>query len=534
LKLNKNKFKIFLEQINYYVVGANWEGEDQTTSFVENSTWQNGYDGKFTEETNAIQAGSRIAIKAVHTVEKIRSVMTIKAIGTVTVNQGDGRNLDVEWEKDFKRFQVDFSGGYWQTVHQVKNEDHIKAIFFRREPEAIQKSETMPNLNIILYGPPGTGKTYNSIDKAVEIIMGKSLGNHNANKLEFDRLRKEGQIEFVTFHQNYSYEDFMVGITPDVTAGNLRFDKKEGIFKILNDRAKNNWLASINPNERRIDFEHVFNSFFSKLIEEEVEHVEIPMKSKGYSFRITKVDLDEGRIKFTKHSGGTGHDLLITNIKGIYEGTLDYALEGLGVYYYPLDDKLKEYAIANATNTNEKVNLKKYVLVIDEINRANISKVFGEIITLLEEDKRLGEVNELKVTLPNGEKDFGIPPNLYIIGTMNTADRSIALIDIALRRRFEFIGKYPTYENLEGNEATLLQKINEAIYEEKKSADYLIGHAYFMKKQSIEDILKSKVIPLLMEYFAGRTETVSKMFNNTDWKVDYDKICYSWNIKQND
>lgn len=404
----------------------------------------------------------------------------------------------------------------------------------QKEPELINVKMNEIQKNYILYGPPGTGKTYNSIDKAIEIALGNSLGDHDANKLEFDRLRREGQIEFVTFHQNYNYEDFMVGISPDVTSGSLRFDKKEGVFKLLNDRAKSNWLSSVNPDEPRIDFDHVFNSFFTKLIEEEVDQIEIPMKSKGYAFEVTKIDFDEGRIKFTKKSGGTGHDLLIKNIKGIYEGTLDYGSEGLGVYYYPLDEKLKEYAITIASSASNKVGLKKYVLIIDEINRANISKVFGELITLLEEDKRLGEVNELKITLPNGEKDFGVPPNLYLIGTMNTADKSIALIDIALRRRFEFVGKYPTYENLDANEAALLQKINEAIYEEKKTADYLIGHAYFMKKQPIEAVLRSKVIPLLMEYFSGRTETVSKIFNNTDWKVDYNKISYSWNINPKD
>ena len=519
---------------DYYLVGAYWEGENQTTRFVENGIWENGYNDKFMDETNSIKPGSRIAIKAVHTEAKTNFVMTIKAIGTVTNNHQDGRVLEVDWDINMTPFKVSFSGGYWGTVHLVENTNHIDAIFFHKEIVPIVNSNEITAQNIILYGPPGTGKTYNSIDKAVEIILGKSLGNHNANKLEFDRLRKEGQIEFVTFHQNYNYEDFMVGISPDITSGSLRFDKKEGIFKLLNDRAKNNWLSAKSSKEPKIDFEHVFNSFFTKLIEEEVDQIEIPMKSKGYEFKITKIDIDEGRIKFTKKSGGTGHDLLIKNIRGIYEGTLDYASEGLGVYYYPLDEKLKEYAITIASSALKKESLKKYVLVIDEINRANISKVFGELITLLEEDKRLGEVNELKITLPNGEKDFGVPPNLYIIGTMNTADRSIALIDIALRRRFEFIGKYPTYENLESNEAILLQQINKAIYEEKGSADYLIGHAYFMKKQPMVAVLQSKVIPLLMEYFSGRTETVSKIFNNTDWKVDYNKTNYSWNINPKD
>lgn len=184
------------------------------------------------------------------------------------------------------------------------------------------------------------------------------------------------------------------------------------------------------------------------------------------------------------------------------------------------------------SNILEVEELKNFILIIDEINRANISKVFGELITLLEDDKRLGKPNELKITLPNGEKEFGVPPNLYLIGTMNTADKSIALIDIALRRRFEFIGYYPDYENekLKPEVRTLLQKINEEIYKLKNSADYLIGHAYFMKDEAIETTLRNKVIPLLMEYFSGKTKIVSDIFNETNWKVEYDTTKFNWTI----
>jgi len=386
--------------------------------------------------------------------------------------------------------------------------------------------------NIILYGPPGTGKTYNSIDKAVEIASPErfNFNNHKVNKGVFDELRRNGQIEFVTFHQNYSYEDFVVGISPDVTSGTLRFDKREGIFKQLAERAKQNWLTATNKKEITIDFNFVFNSFFTKLIEEEVKEVEIPMKSKGYKFKVTSIDIDEGRIKFTKQSGGTGHDLLVKNLKAIYEGSLDYGVEGLGVYYNPLVEHLKEFAETLEPQNSAEEELKRFVLIIDEINRANISKVFGELITLLEDDKRLGEENELKITLPNGEKEFGVPPNLYIIGTMNTADKSIALIDIALRRRFEFIGYYPEYEMLNEKDSLLLKKVNEAVFKEKKSADYLIGHAYFMKGQTIQIVLQNKVVPLLMEYFSGKTDIVSKIFADTNWNVTYNTTNFIWDI----
>ena len=421
-----------------------------------------------------------------------------------------------------------------QGTNFTATKNEYKTIYNLISNSTLSKNEAdMQAKNIILYGPPGTGKTYNSIDKAVKIASLErfNLNNHSANKTIFDELRKAGQIEFVTFHQNYSYEDFMVGLKPNVDddTKNLSFKKHYGIFYEIAKRAKENWLLANNKDETKIDFDFVFNSYFEKLMQEEVKSIEIPNKSKGYKFTITSID-EEGRIKFTKQSGGTGHDLLRRNVKAIYEDELIYPNNGLGIYYYPLVDKLKEFALTLEPQKIENETLKNFVLIIDEINRANISKVFGELITLLEDDKRLGEENELKITLPNGEKEFGVPTNLYIIGTMNTADKSIALIDIALRRRFEFIAYYPEYDELNEEESALLQKINQAVFKEKKSADYLIGHAYFMKGQTIELVLRNKVVPLLMEYFSGKTDIVSKIFIDTNWDVTYNTTNFSWDI----
>ena len=540
--------------IAYYVLGATWGGDDQTERFIQNGIWENGYDDKFADVVNGVNVGDKVAIKSSYATKDRKSILRIKAIGTVTHNSKNGKTLNIEWEKNFSSFDLEGYGSYRNTIQIVANED-VKAIFNHSSKINGNKEKSQINmaLNQILFGPPGTGKTYNSIDKAVAIATGFSA-DHNSNKKQFDELRKQGQIEFVTFHQNYSYEDFMIGIRPNVSeaTSELSFKKHYGIFYEIAKRAKENYENSL-KDEQTISRENWVNEKFGEF----KEYVENEIDENGkfaIKNNVSIYSVEDEVFIYTgeKENGelwknqriGMHYDALINIYLADVQNRQDIKkLENIpslekqhATYSFELIEKFREFLTEKGyqykSTTVKKEPLKNFVLIIDEINRANISKVFGELITLLEDDKRLGEPNELKISLPNGEKEFGVPPNLYLIGTMNTADKSIALIDIALRRRFEFIGYYPDYENekLKSEAKTLLQKINEEIYKLKNSADYLIGHAYFMKDEAIETTLRNKVIPLLMEYFAGKTKIVSDIFNETTWKVEYDTTKFNWTI----
>ncbi len=374
-------------------------------------------------------------------------------------------------------------------------------------------------LNSIFYGPPGTGKTYTTISGAVKIATGKTFGSHSEYKAEFDRLRRDGQIEFITFHQSYSYEDFVAGIRPDVDTGNLSFLSKKGVFYEIAKRARDNFEAARAGAGTSRSFEEVFTELIEPL--ERGETVPVTMAS-GQEYKIT--DVSQYSISFEKPSGTSLHTLSISTLEEFVAGRRE-APHGLAPYYKPLAKLLTEMR-SQPGPTEE---LKNFVLIIDEINRGNISRIFGELITLIEDDKRLGGENELRVTLPNGEKDFAVPPNLYLLGTMNTADKSIALIDIALRRRFEFVGFYPKAELVDDEaSAALLEHINRGIYERKKSADFLVGHAYFMKNEPLETVLRNRVLPLLMEYFSSNISIVTDIFQGSGWRVEYDS--FDWVI----
>ena len=639
--------------MNFWVAGADWDGEDKTPEFIEKGIWQNGYTDKYLDRVNAIQAGDRIAIKAIYGQKYnmpfnnygcLVSCMKVKAIGTVKKNLNDGRTLEVEWEQQFElenlykkrsesrkeKLTDEFILKQFKNVpnfnHIEQNTEHRKlflelaryihetpmdwwvapserppvrfgtnnkfngrnstvsyvaavgfdqdgTFYIPNENESefsidelgtirltaskleelksmsLNKMETDRDpfvgywpenynnidiietnmnpseqikqpLNRILFGAAGTGKTYHTINHALSIIENKPLEileqeDRTALKLRFDQYKEQGQIKFVTFHQSFSYEDFVEGIRAETDDnGQLSYDVKAGVFKEICEDAQ----IEIDAKQNNVSapIEASINSAIDQLITQAKTEEMIFHTKRGAEI---KVSSNSAGTLFALTSTGSNITLSIRHIRNYLKTQSDIIV----------DQKSYEWAIANSlrseveyTKSIEKV--KPYVLIIDEINRGNISRIFGELITLIEDSKRQGADDALSVTLPYSKDDFSVPDNVYIIGTMNSSDRSLTGLDIALRRRFTFIEMPPKPEFLTGVEVMgldirkLLEVINQRI-EVLLDRDHCIGHANFMTLQkdpsltNLAQIFKQKIIPQLQEYFFDDWSKINMVLN---------------------
>lgn len=425
----------------YWFVGASFgRTSDQFDRFIRSGIWEIDEPGpRQREQVLSMQPGQRIAIKSTYVrrqnlpfdnAGRPVSVLGIKAIGTITANPGTGTRVSVDWQPGYaprEWYHYTYQPTIWEVYPDKEMARRLIAFAFAGaeqdydwflanlvnwrdlvRPDAPEEAQPdrrrRDPQNLILYGPPGTGKTYATIAEAVRLCLGLDANDplltddaRRADlRAEYDRLRALGQIAFVTFHQNYAYEDFIEGREPRALPSGTGFElaPRSGLFVQLAQ------LAS---------------------------------------------DSDE-----------------------------------------------------------------EHVLIVDEINRANISKVFGELITLIERDKRRGMPNAVTLRLPYSQEDFAVPANLHIVGTMNTADRSIALLDTALRRRFDFRELAPDVQTLPETVdgvplRRVLERINDRI-EYLIDREHRIGHAFFLgeggrDRAAIDATMRSKVIPLLQEYF---------------------------------
>ena len=451
-----------------------------------------------------------------------------------------------------------------------------------------ESSMLIAPVNLVLYGPPGTGKTYSTAAEAVRLCGEQVPEDREALLQTYQQLVTTRRIEFVTFHQSMSYEDFVEGRQPttesnendDSSSTGFRLETVPGIFRRIVKRAQTSLGRSTDGEVKTVTSRRVFKMSIGEANNVEDAHLfeeaiaggfallgwdDIDWSHDKYADReaiIEKCNSLEHHTNIGAQSGAVqspyffrnwvrNDDIVIVSkgnslFRAIGEFTGDYEFhprpeggyahrravrwhwvdrEGVHVseiytrrfmqksIYELYSSELNTPALErylNSQQTDGPTKPESFVLIIDEINRANISKVFGELITLLEPDKRLDQPNALKVRLPYSGDEFGVPSNLHILGTMNTADRSIALLDTALRRRFTFREMMPipslladAAERCGLDLPRILDSLNERV-EYLYDREHQIGHAYFTACESRDDVdtvMRHKVIPLLAEYF---------------------------------
>lgn len=436
--------------------------------------------------------------------------------------------------------------------------------------------------NVVLYGAPGTGKTYDVPEFAVRLCDPAFMAtepNREEIVSRYNQLKTEKRIAFTTFHQSLDYEDWIEGLRPVVNENNqVTYEIESGIFKKLCEEAERPvvkdkqvgiadnavvWKVSLagtgdndvrrecmENNHIRIGWDDygpvisdetdwsIYNGEGKQILDAYINKMKIGdiVMSCYSSQTIDAIGVVVGDYefedKFPNYKRVRRVNWLVKNINENIVEMNDGKTMTLGTVY-----RLNSITLDNVKSILEKYNTsskmeendKAYVMVIDELNRGNVSKVFGELITLLEADKRKGRINAESVVLPYSKKTFHIPNNVYLIATMNTADRSLGSLDYAIRRRFAFIAEKPFGLEVDGFDEDLFEKVSslfvknfdeykesswdltmklepaDTLSEEYKPEDVWIDHSYFlMQDEEGEDNTSNRllyeIIPLLEEY----------------------------------
>ena len=615
-----------LDPVPVWIVSSLWGQEDGLPRFVERGEWSLLTDtgSANNRRVREMAVGDRIFLKDfVPRASDLpfdigRGIVTahrFRAEGTIIEASDDRLRVEVdwhEWEQARTWYFYTNNDAVWRLRDpgQDKHADRLRRFLLDDEAQDIdwfidngwrdRLFDNLPNnkdtsvnpTNLILCGPPGTGKTYRTALEAVR-LCGESAPEDRDELMErYEELSKEGRIRFVTFHQNFSYEEFVEGLRPETALSDgeenqgagFRLEPRPGIFRELcavaseafkepADRAESFdfsgrrfWKMGLGQigvedsiYEAAISDDHITlgwggNVDWSDPRFESLEAIRDEWNSEPrpneQPSNVTQLDPFRNAMKvrdivivpygnkafravgevvgdyyFESKAEGTYHHRRRVRWLSVLDEPLplDTIIDGdfmMRTFYSIASGRVNKEALGRLirpTAGEDQAPVKKgaaqqFVLIVDEINRANISKVFGELITLIEPDKRLGMANALKVRLPYSKREFGVPANLHIVGTMNTADRSIALLDTALRRRFRFEEMapdttVPAFQDAE--QATslplsqVLKTMNSRI-EYLVDRDHRIGHAFFIgciSKDDVDAVMRDKVIPLLQEYF---------------------------------
>lgn len=448
----------------------------------------------------------------------------IKLIKAIIKNKGNnvGREhfsrLVFQWDKDGRtslhphfgerKIIADLYKNIKSIQKDMQQQDNIKLLEYKKQ--------------IILQGPPGTGKTYTAKDMAFEMVFEKPISSETDRKIALKALEKSEQFKLIQFHPAYTYEDFVRGIIVETKDGKPEYITKNKVLGEFAAQALKNWEdnqktdADFNE-ENKVDL--LFNQFkdaIQEQLEELPENEKLSINKTAYFTRV-----EDFAFRYTGDNWNSLNDSIMkfSDLKNIYLSGISEQKElkklnnvsgtakQNATYTWAVVSKFKAFveeqgeSIEQITKTEKK--LKKYILIIDEINRANLPAVLGELIYALEyRDEAVESMYELDDTQG---RNIVLPSNLYIIGTMNTADRSVSHIDYAIRRRFAFIDVLPNQEVVPEHSKALFNAVK-SIFDENisgsfKQNDVQLGHSYFMgDKADLDMKLNAEIKPILLEY----------------------------------
>ncbi|MBI2392026.1 MAG: AAA family ATPase [Deltaproteobacteria bacterium] len=515
--------------------------------FVGNACWKPGSTREDTSNAakrtwkrlDDMRPGDLLAIKGYGE----NNDLNVHKIGEVTAVDAQTGRVDLTWlDRPLYRGKAPKganAGGWFDTLVPVKRPDVIEKLFSvaaaSEEPapaaKPVAQASSLP-LNLILYGPPGTGKTYRLRDELVPMFtraarteaaaVAEILGSRKwwevfalalkeiGGPVKVDALMEHPYVkarratsEVTTSLPQLIWQTLSAHAVP--TSKTVKLKQKHG-EPLFDKDTDSSWRLVMPLPDDLAEIEKQIRAPRGREITEDYKFVTFH-QAYGYE------DFVEGirpRLASAEQDDDDGAGLSYQLEDGVFKQAVRAALRLTG-FTGTLDEACR---LPSAERRRLFEHAPLYAVFIDEINRGNVARVFGELITLLEPDKRLGAENELIVTLPYSRARFGVPKNLHVIGTMNTADRSVEALDAALRRRFEFEELAPRPElldfSLEVNVdlEAMLRVMNERI-EKLVDRDHCIGHSYFLALEdeptlaALKRVFTNKIVPLLQEYFFG-------------------------------